>query len=900
MSGAHELASVWSEYVYDPIKFIKTFWPEVKLTSYQKEIFHSLADGTPETWVHSCNESGKCLGRDVPVMMFDGSVKMSQDVQVGDLLMGDDSTPRRVLSTTKGYGPLFRIRPKAKTHDKCKRAAPYLNEYVVNADHVLSLQWSNKAKGFATKDISVTDWLSSPKSCRNFLSGYRAGVEFEEKPVLVDPYFLGIWLGDGHRHAPAITTADKRIADAVYYEAWKRGLDVAVRHKPNNKASSYFITRRSAKQINSMTADLRSYGIMVKACEPCKKRVPDEYKINSRRVRSEVLAGLIDTDGESYSTGYNFVNKSKDLACDVVWLARSLGLGSDICQCKKKSSTGVVGTYYRVTIRGNGLPCRLHRKRPHHDSMNAPHRYGIIRVDPIGDGEYFGFYVDGNHRFLLGDFTVTHNSFLAAFASIWWFATRKSKVVTISTTEDQLSGVLWGEIGDWLGRATFDGKPFDFGFVRNDLEIRYRDDEGDPEPKYYLRGRVARKVESIQGNHLPTLYDPITGKEIGTVLFVVEEGSGIEDDFFPAIETQRHQSLIIGNPLHDGGTYAETCKAGDLKHPQDPTRLIRKVVWISGEHSPNVILGRKWAAAGRKTSMPREWVTPGVLTYERFLEREATLKGYEKRTRLYGLFPEEEGQKVFPSSWLNLAQQLGVMLRKRAQERIHKGRPRYPGKPFALGVDVSQGGGDLSAWVVWGRFGVVEVLAKETPNTTEIAGTTIQLMRKWRIDPAWVAFDAGGGGKQIADQLRDRGYENLLDVDFGGSALDKKKYKNKRAELYGELREAMQPGLMAKQMLSEGPEHWRNRKLHCASIPPDDAELRKDLAVLPLLRDSEGRLRMLAKEKPKRRGGAGEKCLRDLLGRSPDRGDACALAYFAWKAGQEFKSLEYIDGDLVY
>lgn len=37
--------------------------------------------------------AGKCLGKDTPILMYDGSIRLVQDVQLGDVLMGDDSTP---------------------------------------------------------------------------------------------------------------------------------------------------------------------------------------------------------------------------------------------------------------------------------------------------------------------------------------------------------------------------------------------------------------------------------------------------------------------------------------------------------------------------------------------------------------------------------------------------------------------------------------------------------------------------------------------------------------------------------------------------------------------------------------------------------------------------------------
>ena len=55
---------------------------------------------------------GKCLGKDTPIMMYDGTVKPVQEVQEGDLIMGDDSTPRKVLSLARGRETMYKVVPK--------------------------------------------------------------------------------------------------------------------------------------------------------------------------------------------------------------------------------------------------------------------------------------------------------------------------------------------------------------------------------------------------------------------------------------------------------------------------------------------------------------------------------------------------------------------------------------------------------------------------------------------------------------------------------------------------------------------------------------------------------------------------------------------------------------------
>jgi len=295
---------------------------------------------------------------------------------------------------------------------------------------------------------------------------------------------------------------------------------------------------------------------------------------------------------------------------------------------------------------------------------------------------------------------------------------------------------------------------------------------------------------------------------------------------------------------------------------------------------------------GRAGTAPQP--VSGILSFEQYLERLDNWPPDKVRSRLFGLFPDEVDQKLFPPEWLDLAQRLGAKLRTIDTADLS-------GESFALGIDVAQGGGDLTVWCVVGRFGVCHVLAKPTPNTAEIAGQTLRLMRKFSIRNSAVAFDAGGGGKQIADMLRDRGYIAIADVEFGGAARAPEEYKNKRAELYGELRKALEPTAALRRLVDLEPAAWRAKNLHCLSLPPDDSLLRQDLAVLPLLRDCEGRLRLPPKDAGRKTSGRREPCVRELLdGRSPDRGDALALAFYAWNNLREIESLETIDRPLVW
>lgn len=130
------------------------------------------------------------------------------------------------------------------------------------------------------------------------------------------------------------------------------------------------------------------------------------------------------------------------------------------------------------------------------------------------------------------------------------------------------------------------------------------------------------------------------------------------------------------------------------------------------------------------------------------------------------------------------------------------------------------------------RLGVIEQIVMNTPNTMEIPGRTIRLMEHYHVPAPRGAFDAGGGGKQIADRLVEQGY--YVDVvGFGESVQEKQAYKNRRAEMDGKLRELLSP----------------DREEGVFALPPDCRQLRHELGVLPLQYDSEGRMLLPRRER---------------------------------------------------
>lgn len=344
---------------------------------------------------------GKCLGFGTKVMLSNGDLKEVQDLKVGEKLMGVDGGEREILSLARGVDQLYRI-------DQNKGIS-----YVVNSNHILSLRMNYSTKNIKSGDIvnlTVKDYLSKTAKFKQHAKGYKSScLIFEKQDVPIDPYFLGIWLGDGTSACSNITTADFEVVN--YLENYSKSLDHSFKMTAiSGLSNTYSITNGKSYlgKRNSLQAKLSKENLINN------KHIPKVYLLNDKQTRLTLLAGIIDSDGY-LSKGYQYevVFKNYNLAKDVTWLARSLGYSVSMKECRKTcTNNNVTGTYYRIYINGNisEIPVIVERRKNPKRTINKNPLNTGISVTPIGVDNYYGFELDGDGLFLLEDFTVTHNT----------------------------------------------------------------------------------------------------------------------------------------------------------------------------------------------------------------------------------------------------------------------------------------------------------------------------------------------------------------------------------------------------------------------------------------------------------------------------------------------------------
>lgn len=443
------------EIVLEIMSFFNQVFPNEADRDYALTLFASFLQGdNPDEKFHVFTG---CHAKGTEIMMADGSIKLVEDIQQGEQLMGDDSQPRNVLKLIRGHSDMYRIVPSKG------------DPYVVNGDHILclkatnidSVSYSEKEKSWKTtwheldnQGFPVTKAQNFPHSCyqsggtyyadkdaaeqaaRDFMesltttqqrvmpgqvieipvreylarksklgdrnySGYRVPVNYPSHEVKLDPYALGYWIGDD---TSTFTTMDNEVVDYYRALADKMGLALA----PDTQKGKALTWNISGDK-NTFLDALQQYKLIKN------KHIPVDYLHNSREVRLALLAGILDSVGyyQAHTTQYELTMKSEQIIDDVVDLARSLGFAAYKTPVTNGTNGPVTGDYFRIQIFGQGLsqiPVLLKRKQATEREIKKDALVYSIKIEQVEDDDYYGFTIDQNQRYLLRDTTVTHNT----------------------------------------------------------------------------------------------------------------------------------------------------------------------------------------------------------------------------------------------------------------------------------------------------------------------------------------------------------------------------------------------------------------------------------------------------------------------------------------------------------
>lgn len=333
-----------------------------------------------------------CFAKNFEVRMFDGSLKKIQDIQVGDQVMGPDSTPRNVLKLFNGKSEMFTV---INTGD--------VESYTVSREHNILL-WDKKGNLYKKKPYEIPQrWKTNTSPWHEKYSQRIVGYDTSNNQIDLNPYFLGLWLGDGDKKDQCISSIDFEIID--FLEDYAKEFGYYVRHSDEN--CHHWICKTTGHK-NKLIQLLKEYNLINN------KHLPRFVFSLSKEIRFQILAGFIDADG-TYTKENTFVVSGidRELILSIQELCYSLGLRASFNETN----------YYSLTVQRNHkmfvscisgdiwqIPTKVKRKKAVPKKTNRDWRRSNIKeVISQGQGEYFGFECDGDHQFLAKNGMVMSN-----------------------------------------------------------------------------------------------------------------------------------------------------------------------------------------------------------------------------------------------------------------------------------------------------------------------------------------------------------------------------------------------------------------------------------------------------------------------------------------------------------
>jgi len=577
----------------------------------------------------------ECFDPETPILMWDGSIKMAHEVKVGDYLIDDKGNATKVKSTTSGTTQMYVIKQKRKQ---------YL-DYKVTSNHILTLKirehkrirksnknwimmWFDKTelkhktlvfhtfeeanefnktiKEDDILDITIENYMKLSDVTKKKLVGFKSsGINWEKQEVLIDPYILGSWLGDGFSSGSGICNTDVEIID--YWRKWASENYAEVILSPRKLNENYNYTYkdhqisdpkeykpdasysiRGINCLNPLKQQLKKYNLIDN------KHLPIEYLVNDRETRLKVLAGLIDSDGSVRANGHEIRisqgPKNDRIITDMLILGQSLGFSCSVSSGVNQwthvfedgSTEKRYSTYRELTLTGEFLyeiPTLLpHKKLNKFDDEVSRFRcssfmQSSIEVTPDKSGEYVGWQLEGNGRFLLGDCTTVHNTpegqsiGIVMNLALSTLVTRRIPTVVVKEIIESSKNIIF--INDYDG---INDKPKIFlngilmGITENadefinemkdfrkngllDKEISITFDDVDNEIKLYCdEGRFIRPLLTVNEDGIPNIYKYY---EEHKETKIPDWDEMIEKQFVSYVDNSEIQSYVIAMDDND-------------------------------------------------------------------------------------------------------------------------------------------------------------------------------------------------------------------------------------------------------------------------------------------------------------------------------------------------------------
>jgi DNA-directed RNA polymerase beta subunit len=417
------------------------------------------------SWGFLC--PAECFDPETEILMWDGNYKLAKDIVIGDVLVDDLGCPTTVRTTCSGFKNMYDIIPdkknfmkhrvtdnhiltlKIRSHKVIRQSARKDRKYThivefLNREEIKfeekyfnsleeAEEFLNKFEDDDTIDVTIEKYLTLNDRIKERLVLFKtAGIHWEKQAVEMDPYLLGMWLGDGLSDGTGFALNYKKDFETLaYWEKWaeENGAMITKDNRYNfsvvSKLNKEAYSQGKCNRVEEapLKKYLRKYGLINN------KHIPDEYIVNDRETRLKVLAGLIDTDGSVRANGREIRICQGPLNYRIIenayTLAMSLGFSCGIKEGNSQWTDKITGikkfsTYKELTITGyriNEIPTLLPYKKLAIVEDNTLivrsksfmcSKFSLVEV---GTGPYVGWQLhDKRGRFCLKDGLVVHNT----------------------------------------------------------------------------------------------------------------------------------------------------------------------------------------------------------------------------------------------------------------------------------------------------------------------------------------------------------------------------------------------------------------------------------------------------------------------------------------------------------
>lgn len=725
MIPAQEQIKLWRE---NPVQFVLDNF-KVKPDPWQEKVLRAFPHKN-RIAMKACKGPGK-MERCFNEIETPSGIKLFGDLKSGDYVFAEDGSPTRIKNIyPQGCQDIYTLKFDDGSESK------------VGLEHLWKVRGrTEKRKGkwvvLNTRSIirRGVQIKQGKINYNQFQIPCQGPAQFISLGVAIDPYVLGVWLGDGTRGRPTYSSVDFDVSDTIK----SKGHKVSFR-EVDGKCPLFYVS--------GIQGELKRIGVLNKYSY--EKFIPNEYLRSSINNRIELLRGLMDTDGtvDRDDSNCEYNTTSKKLSEDILWLVRSLGGKAKLRKTKKTTHRDC----YRINICTPFNPFNLNRKKFLWKKVSQD-RYlmrTIVSIENTSREEAMCIEVEHNSQcYLTNDFIVTHNTCLEAWLAWNFLSTRPHpKMAATSVTSDNLSDNLWPEMAKWQNASPFLIEMFQWTKTR--IFAKHHP------ATWFLSARTWSKSADITQQA-----DTLSGLHADYLLFILDEVGGIPDAVMATAEAGlatgiETKILMAGNPTHTEGPLYRACTSESH---------LWYVVEITGDPDD----------PDRSSRISTEWARQQIEKY-----------GRDNPWVLVNVF----GQ--FPPSSLNTLigpEEVRAAMKKRYKEDIYNWAQKR------LGIDVARFGDDRT--VIFPRQGLASfnpVMMRHNrgdPVSVDIGTRVIIGKEKWNSELE-IFDDTVGWAHGAIDHMVAAGY-SPIPVAFHTKAYNPR-YKNRRAEMWFEMCEWIKRG----------------------------------------------------------------------------------------------------------